>query len=70
MVFSSHVMEVVERLCDHVAVVHAGRVVAGGPTRELCAGRRLEDVFIEAVGGDLSHIDAALDAARWLSDTA
>ncbi len=31
-VFSSHVMEVVERLCDHVAVVHAGRVVATGPT--------------------------------------
>ncbi|MCP4088049.1 MAG: ABC transporter ATP-binding protein [Actinomycetia bacterium] len=49
-VFSSHVMEVVERLCDHVAVVHAGQVVAGGPTTELCAGRRLEDVFADAVG--------------------
>ena len=49
-VFSSHVMEVVERLCDHVAVVHAGRVVAGGPTAELCHGRRLEDVFVELVG--------------------
>lgn len=49
-VFSSHVMEVVERLCDHVAVVHAGRVVASGSTAELCAGRRLEDVFVDAVG--------------------
>lgn len=49
-VFSSHVMEVVERLCDRVAVVHAGRVVAGGLTAEVCAGRRLEDVFADAVG--------------------
>ncbi|NNE95697.1 MAG: ABC transporter ATP-binding protein [Acidimicrobiales bacterium] len=49
-VFSSHVMEVVERLCDHVAVMHAGSVVASGPTAEVCAGRRLEDVFAEAVG--------------------
>ena len=31
-VFSSHVMEVVERLCDHVAVIHAGQVVASGAT--------------------------------------
>lgn len=49
-VFSSHVMEVVERLCDHVAVVDAGTVVAGGETRTVCAGRRLEDVFADAVG--------------------
>ncbi len=50
-VFSSHVMEVVERLCDSVAIVHAGRVVASGTTAELVAGgRRLEDVFVEAVG--------------------
>ena len=49
-VFSSHVMEVVERLCDRVAVMHQGRVVAGGITAELCAGRRLEDVFVDAVG--------------------
>jgi ABC-2 type transport system ATP-binding protein len=49
-VFSSHVMEVVERLCDHVAVMHQGRVVAEGVTAELCDGRRLEDVFVDKVG--------------------
>jgi ABC-2 type transport system ATP-binding protein len=49
-VFSSHVMEVVERLCDRVAVVHRGRVVAEGATDALRAGRRLEDVFVELVG--------------------
>ncbi len=56
-IFSSHVMEVVERLCDHVAVVHAGQVVAEGPTAALCAGRRLEDVFADAVGADAAAID-------------
>jgi len=61
-VFSSHVMEVVERLCDHVAVMHQGRVVAGGVTAELCAGRRLEDVFIETVGA----IDSSADL-DWLT---
>ena len=49
-VFSSHVMEVVERMCDRVAVVHQGRLVAEGATDELRGGRRLEDVFVELVG--------------------
>ena len=32
-VLSSHVMDLVERLCDHVGVIHRGRVVASGPDR-------------------------------------
>ena len=50
-VFSSHAMDTVERLCDHVAIVAAGRVVAAGTLEQVSGGRRLEDVFIEAVGG-------------------
>jgi ABC-2 type transport system ATP-binding protein len=49
-VFSSHVMETVERLCDSVAILHAGRVVAAGPTDAVRRGRPLEDVFVELVG--------------------
>lgn len=49
-VFSSHVMDTVERLCDHVAIVAAGRVVRSGTIAEVAEGRRLEDVFIESVG--------------------
>ncbi len=49
-VFSSHVMDLVERLCDHVGVIHEGRVVASGPTDELRNGRRLEEAFIDVVG--------------------
>lgn len=50
-VLSSHVMATVERLCDHVAVVHDGRVVRSGPTRDVCSGASLEEAFVEAVGG-------------------
>jgi ABC-2 type transport system ATP-binding protein len=49
-VFSSHVMEVVERLSDRVGVVNLGRIIAEGPTDELRGGRRLEDVFVDLVG--------------------
>lgn len=49
-VFSSHVMPVVEQLCDHVAVVAGGRVVASGPIDEVRAGRSLEDRFVDLVG--------------------
>lgn len=49
-VFSSHVMDTVERLCDHVAVMHAGRLVASGPLDRVRGGRPLEDVFVELVG--------------------
>lgn len=61
-VFSSHVMDLVERLCDHVAVIHRGRVVARGATDDLRAGRRLEDAFIDVVGA--SHADP--DDLAWL----
>jgi len=61
-IFSSHVMDLVERLCDHIGVIDRGRVVASGPTDELRQGRRLEDVFIDVVGaGDVD--DSAL---AWL----
>ena len=61
-IFSSHVMETVERLCDEVAIVHDGRVVATGPTSEVCAGRTLEQAFIDSVDAG-SRIVADLD---WL----
>ena len=50
-VFSSHVMELVERLCDTVAVFARGRVVAAGPLDEVRGGRPLDEAFAELVGG-------------------
>lgn len=47
--FSSHVLEVVERLCDTVAVIRRGELVASGPTDKVRGSESLEDVFLELV---------------------
>ncbi len=64
-VLSTHVMDIVERVCDHVGVIDHGRLVASGPIDALRNGRRLEDAFIDVVGG--SEIDD--DALHWLTES-
>ena len=49
-VMSSHVMELVEGLCDHVAVVAAGRILAHGPLDHVRAGKPMQARFLELVG--------------------
>ncbi|GGP94298.1 MULTISPECIES: ABC transporter ATP-binding protein [Streptosporangium] len=49
-VFSSHVMELVERLCDWVSVMSRGQIVAQGPLDEVRAGRSLNEAFLGLVG--------------------
>jgi ABC-2 type transport system ATP-binding protein len=49
-VLSSHVMALVEQLCDHVAVIDTGRVVAAGTLADVRAGASLESRFVELVG--------------------
>ncbi|MGI5171465.1 ABC transporter ATP-binding protein [Spirillospora sp. CA-253888] len=62
-VFSSHVMAVVEQLCDHVAVISSGRVVAAGPLADVRAGRSLEQRFVDLVGGQVPQVGEL----AWLS---
>lgn len=50
-VMSSHVMELVESLCDAVAVISQGRVLAVGRVEEVCDGMSLQDRFVDLVGG-------------------
>ena len=50
-IVSSHVMDLVQRMCDHVAVIAAGHVLVAGPVDEVRAGETLEDRFVELVGG-------------------
>ena len=50
-VLSSHVMDLVQRVCDHVAIVAAGRIRAAGTLEEVRGGSSLEDRFVELVGG-------------------
>ena len=61
-VFSSHVLDVVERLCDHLAVIDHGTVRASGTIEEVRARRRLEDAFMALIGVD----DADTDDLTWL----
>ncbi|WP_309068154.1 ABC transporter ATP-binding protein [Microbacterium sp.] len=49
-VISSHVMALVEQLCDRVAIVAQGHVLAQGTLDEVRAGNSLEDRFVELVG--------------------
>jgi ABC-2 type transport system ATP-binding protein len=56
--FTTHVLDVAERLCDEVGVVHDGRLVASGTLddirrlRQMGADARLEDVFLQVVGAE------------------
>ena len=57
-VISSHVMATVQRLCDHVAIINAGRVVAAGTTEQVAAGGDLEQRFTELVGAQVFLVRA------------
>jgi ABC-2 type transport system ATP-binding protein len=50
-VVSSHVMDLVQRMCSHVAVIAVGHVLAAGTVDDVRAGASLEDRFVELVGG-------------------
>ncbi|MCT9821387.1 ABC transporter ATP-binding protein [Microbacterium sp. W1N] len=64
-VFSSHVLDVVEKLCDRVAVIAEGALVAEGTVRELAGAGSLEQAFMGIVGGrDLGEEDLG-----WLSSS-
>ncbi len=48
---TTHVLEVVERLCDRVAIIDSGKIVTCGTLDELRAGgESLEDAFVRVVG--------------------
>jgi ABC-2 type transport system ATP-binding protein len=60
-VLSSHVMDLVERICTDVAIIAAGVVRAAGPLDDVRAGMGLEDRFLDLVGGA-----ADVEGLAWL----
>jgi ABC-2 type transport system ATP-binding protein len=73
---TTHVLEIVERLCSHVAIISRGRLVANGSLEELRAGVRstlpgevqeqrltLEEMFLSIVGGQ----QESTQELSWLS---
>ena len=73
---TSHVLEIVERLCSHVAVIHRGQLVAQGSLEELRAGiaapegstTTLEQIFLSLVGGDPAA-RPSLEELSWLTES-
>jgi len=71
---TSHVLEIVERLCSHVAIIHQGRLVAQGSLEELRAGiagsegetKTLEQIFLSIVGQSGAE-QARLEELTWLT---
>ncbi|HET8768816.1 MAG TPA: ABC transporter ATP-binding protein, partial [Pedococcus sp.] len=60
-VLSSHVMELVERICTDVAILAGGVVRAAGPLDDVRGGMSLEDRFLDLVGGA-----ADVEGLAWL----
>ena len=71
---TSHVLEIVERLCSHVGIIHQGRLVAQGSIEELRAGipseagakSTLEQIFLSIVGQSGAE-QAQLEELSWLT---
>jgi len=53
---SSHSMELVQRICDHVAVIVEGRLIAGGTVDEVRGDRSLQERFLDLAGADSESI--------------
>jgi len=71
---TSHVLEIVERLCSHVAIIHQGRLVAQGSLEELRTGiagaegekKTLEQIFLSIVGQSGGE-QSRLEELSWLT---
>jgi ABC-2 type transport system ATP-binding protein len=62
-IFSTHQMEVAERICDDICLVNRSRVVLGGSLREVKSGFGRNSVAVRCEGGDGVLEDAALVAS-------
>ncbi|WP_353889771.1 ABC transporter ATP-binding protein [Galbitalea sp. SE-J8] len=61
-VLSSHTMNLIERICDHVAIIVNGAVLSSGTMAEVRGAATLEDRFVELAGGR-----RAAEGLEWLS---
>ncbi|MEG0620867.1 MAG: ABC transporter ATP-binding protein, partial [Raoultibacter sp.] len=57
--FSSHVLEVVEKLCNKIAIINAGRLVESGFTADIAGSEGLEGVFLDLVDSPIPGTPAA-----------
>ena len=46
---NTHILYDVEGICDEVGIIHEGKLLYAGPVKDFCAGRPLEERFVETV---------------------
>ena len=56
--FSTHVLEVAERLCDRISIIRNGKLIESGRTEDVVGNSSLEDVFLE-LGREASREEGA-----------
>lgn len=50
--FSTHVLDVAEKLCDTVSIINSGKLIISGTMEEIKGKHSLEDIFMEVVEND------------------
>lgn len=50
--FSTHVLDVAEKICNKIAIIKGGKLMAAGDTKELIQGESLESLFMEVTEND------------------
>ena len=50
--FSTHVLEVAEKLCDKIAIIKDGKIVSVGSTEQVKGNNSLEEVFMELIDNE------------------
>ncbi len=50
--FSSHVLEVVEKLCDHIGIINSGKIIYDGTFTEYRENKSLEEFFLEKTNNE------------------
>lgn len=72
LIFSTHQMEMVEELCEAVALIDRGRLVLQGPIREVkrSTGRRVVRLAVDGDGTNSPHPASSAEAPAWLGQLA
>jgi ABC-2 type transport system ATP-binding protein len=63
--FSTHILEIAERMCTRLAIINRGRLIAAGSLQELRHmvgqdGQSLEQIFLELTGSREEDVSAVL----------
>lgn len=59
--FSTHVLDVAQKLCNKIAIIKDGKLIVSGKTEEVLGDKSLEEIFLEQEGVDIVKINSVDD---------